>query len=42
VRGKVFTLMTSVPGEPVAILKPEPGGAEAPRQARADITRGCT
>ncbi|CAM3030667.1 MmcQ/YjbR family DNA-binding protein [Streptomyces albus] len=40
VRGKVFMLMTSAPGEPVVILKSEPGEAEALREAHADITRG--
>ncbi|MEV5882471.1 MmcQ/YjbR family DNA-binding protein [Streptomyces sp. NPDC052020] len=40
VHGKVFMLMTSVPGEPVVILKSEPGEAEALREAHADVTRG--
>ncbi|WP_312892749.1 MmcQ/YjbR family DNA-binding protein [Allostreptomyces psammosilenae] len=40
VRGKVFMLMTSVPGTPVVILKSEPGEAEALREAHADITPG--
>ncbi|OEV02681.1 MmcQ/YjbR family DNA-binding protein [Streptomyces oceani] len=40
VRGKVFMLMTSVPGKPVVILKSEPGEAEALRATHTDITRG--
>lgn len=40
VRGKVFMLMTSVPGRPVVILKSEPGEAEALRQMHADVTPG--
>ncbi|MEV5545763.1 MmcQ/YjbR family DNA-binding protein [Streptomyces sp. NPDC052309] len=40
VRGKVFMLMTSVPGKPVVILKSEPGEAEALRETHTDITPG--
>ncbi|MFH9730284.1 MmcQ/YjbR family DNA-binding protein [Streptomyces sp. NPDC017260] len=40
VRGKVFMLMTSVPGKPVVILKSEPDEAEALRETHADVTRG--
>lgn len=40
VRGKVFMLMTDVPGKPVVILKSEPDEAEALRETHAEITRG--
>ncbi|XKK38919.1 MmcQ/YjbR family DNA-binding protein [Nocardiopsis sp. ARC36] len=40
VRGKVFMLMTEVPGKPVVILKSDPGEAEALRETHADITPG--
>ncbi|GAA4000529.1 MmcQ/YjbR family DNA-binding protein [Streptomyces marokkonensis] len=40
VHGKVFMLMTSVPGKPVVILKSEPDEAEALRETHADVTRG--
>ncbi len=40
VRGKVFMLMTSVPGKPVVILKSEPQEAEALREMHAAVTRG--
>ncbi|WP_435112553.1 MmcQ/YjbR family DNA-binding protein [Nocardiopsis synnemataformans] len=40
VRGKVFMLMTEVPGKPVVILKSDPGEAEALRTSHADITPG--
>ncbi|WP_067973858.1 MmcQ/YjbR family DNA-binding protein [Nocardiopsis trehalosi] len=40
VRGKVFMLLTSVPGAPVVILKSEPGEAEALRETHPDITPG--
>jgi len=40
VRGKVFMLMTDVPGKPVVILKSDPGEAEALRKTHADITPG--
>jgi predicted DNA-binding protein (MmcQ/YjbR family) len=40
VRGKVFMLMTEVPGRPVVILKSDPGEAKALREENADITPG--
>lgn len=40
VRGKVFMLMTEVPGRPVVILKSDPGEAEALREENAAITPG--
>ncbi|WP_424876098.1 MmcQ/YjbR family DNA-binding protein [Streptomyces sp. SLBN-8D4] len=40
VRGKVFMLMTEVPGRPVMILKSDPGEAQALREENADITPG--
>lgn len=40
VRGKVFLLMTEVPGQPVVILKSDPEEANALRQNHAEITPG--
>ncbi len=40
VRGKVFMLMTEVPGRPVVILKAEPGEAHALREQYSHITPG--
>jgi predicted DNA-binding protein (MmcQ/YjbR family) len=40
VRGKVFMLMTDMPGRPVVILKADPGDAAALRARYADITPG--
>ncbi|GGQ67139.1 MmcQ/YjbR family DNA-binding protein [Streptomyces asoensis] len=40
VRGKVFMLMTEVPGRPVVILKADPGEADALREQCSHITRG--
>jgi predicted DNA-binding protein (MmcQ/YjbR family) len=40
VRGKVFMLMTEVPGRPVVILKAEPGEARALRDHNRHITPG--
>lgn len=40
VRGKIFMLMTEVPGRPVVILKADPGDAAALREQYADITPG--
>ncbi|MFI6334363.1 MmcQ/YjbR family DNA-binding protein [Streptomyces sp. NPDC050535] len=40
VHGKVFMLMTEVPGRPVVILKSDPEEAEALRASHADITPG--
>ncbi len=40
VRGKVFMLMTEVPGQPVVILKSDPEEAEALREIHAEITPG--
>jgi predicted DNA-binding protein (MmcQ/YjbR family) len=40
VRGKVFMLMTDMPGHPVVILKADPDDAAALREQHADITPG--
>jgi predicted DNA-binding protein (MmcQ/YjbR family) len=40
VRGKIFMLMTEVPGRPVVILKAEPGEARALREHNSHITPG--
>lgn len=40
VRGKVFMLMTEVPGRPVVILKSDPGEALALREHSSHITPG--
>ncbi|MGC9382241.1 MmcQ/YjbR family DNA-binding protein [Streptomyces sp. MH13] len=40
VRGKVFMLMTEVPGRPVVILKSDPGEALALREDSSHITPG--
>ncbi|SCF08978.1 Predicted DNA-binding protein, MmcQ/YjbR family [Micromonospora purpureochromogenes] len=40
VGGKVFMLQTSMPGEPVVILKADPSDAEALRAAHASISPG--
>ncbi|MEU4250928.1 MmcQ/YjbR family DNA-binding protein [Amycolatopsis sp. NPDC026612] len=40
VRGKVFMLMTEVPGRPVVILKADPGDAIALREQNSHITPG--
>ena len=40
VRGKVFMLMTDMPGRPVVILKADPDEAAALREQYADITPG--
>ena len=40
VRGKVFMLMTEVPGRPVVILKSDPGEALALREHNSHITPG--
>lgn len=40
VRGKVFMLMTDMPGHPVVILKADPDDATALREQYADITPG--
>ncbi|MFF7530483.1 MmcQ/YjbR family DNA-binding protein [Streptomyces bobili] len=40
VRGKVFMLMTEVPGRPVVILKADPDEADALRQQYNHITPG--
>ncbi|MFJ9729644.1 MmcQ/YjbR family DNA-binding protein [Streptomyces sp. NPDC101209] len=40
VRGKVFMLMTDLPGRPVVILKADPEDAVALREQYADITPG--
>jgi predicted DNA-binding protein (MmcQ/YjbR family) len=38
VRGKVFMLMTEVPGRPVVILKADPGEALALRERNSHVT----
>jgi predicted DNA-binding protein (MmcQ/YjbR family) len=40
VRGKVFMLMTELPGHPVVILKSDPDHAAALREQHSDITPG--
>ncbi|NUP42853.1 MAG: MmcQ/YjbR family DNA-binding protein [Streptomyces sp.] len=40
VRGKVFMLMTEVPGRPVVILKADPDEADALREQYSHITPG--
>ena len=40
VRGKIFMLMTEVPGRPVVILKADPGEAHALREQYSYITPG--
>jgi predicted DNA-binding protein (MmcQ/YjbR family) len=40
VRGKVFMLMTEVPGRPVVILKADPAEAQALREQYETITPG--
>ncbi len=40
VRGKVFMLMTDLPGRPVVILKADPDNAAVLREQYADITPG--
>lgn len=40
VRGKVFMLMTGVPGRPVVILKADPGEAHALQEHNSHITPG--
>ncbi|MGW6521087.1 MmcQ/YjbR family DNA-binding protein [Streptomyces sp. NPDC054962] len=40
VRGKVFMLLTEVPGRPVVILKADPGEAHALQQQNSRITPG--
>ena len=40
VRGKVFMLMTEVPGRPVVILKADSGEAQALREHNSHITPG--
>ncbi|HEY4279778.1 MAG TPA: MmcQ/YjbR family DNA-binding protein [Conexibacter sp.] len=40
VSGKVFMLQTAMPGEPVVILKADPGDAVALREAHSEITPG--
>jgi predicted DNA-binding protein (MmcQ/YjbR family) len=40
VGGKVFMLMTDLPGRPVVILKADPDNAAALREQHADITPG--
>jgi predicted DNA-binding protein (MmcQ/YjbR family) len=40
VRGKVFMLMTDMPGRPVVILKADPDDATSLREQYADVTPG--
>ena len=40
VRGKVFMLITDLPGRPVVVLKADPDNAVALREQYADITPG--
>ena len=40
VGGKVFMLMTDLPGRPVVVLKADPDNAAALREQHADITPG--
>lgn len=40
VKGKVFMLLTEVPGEPIVVLKADPEDAQALRQSYRDITPG--
>lgn len=40
VSGKVFMLQTTMPGEPVVILKADPSDAISLREAHAEITPG--
>ncbi|MFJ9729378.1 MmcQ/YjbR family DNA-binding protein [Streptomyces sp. NPDC101209] len=40
VRGKIFMLMTTLPGHPIAILKADPDDATALREQYAEITPG--
>ena len=40
VRGRVFLLLTDVPGEPIAIVKADPQDAQALRQEHEHITPG--
>ncbi|WP_328413182.1 MmcQ/YjbR family DNA-binding protein [Streptomyces violaceus] len=40
VRGKVFILMTEVPGRPVVILKADPGDAQTLQAQNSHITPG--
>ena len=40
VRGKVFMLLTDVPGKPVVVLKTDPEESQALRQLHRDITPG--
>jgi predicted DNA-binding protein (MmcQ/YjbR family) len=40
VHGKVFMLMTDLPGRPVVVLKADPDNAVALREQYADITPG--
>lgn len=42
VRGKVFMLMTDIPGRPVVILKADPDNAAALREQHADIPPAIT
>jgi len=42
VRGKVFMLMTDLPGRPVVILNADPDSAVALREQYADITPATT
>lgn len=40
VKGKVFMLLTEVPGDPIAVLKADPEDSLALRESHEDITPG--
>lgn len=40
VKGKVFMLLTEVPGDPIVVLKADPEDSKALRQSHRDITPG--
>jgi len=40
VRGKVFLLLTDVPGDPIVVIKVDPEDSEALREEYPDLTPG--
>lgn len=40
VKGKVFMLLTEVPGDPIVVLKADPENSEALRESHEDTTPG--
>lgn len=42
VRGKVFLILTDVPGDPIVVIKADPQDSEALREEYPDITPGYT